>query len=114
MDITDFKTVRFNVLGSGSRLKGEFHLEGPTTLAGEVEGVIHAPAGARLVLERGSRMKGDIHGDEVEIHGVFEGAVSCTGTLALRAGCEFTGKVKAGKLVVYPGASVDMESDAGE
>ena len=110
MDIEDFKTTRFNVLGAQSKIKGEFHLSGPTTVCGEVDGTIHTTA--RLVLDRQSRMQGTIHGHDIEITGYFRGEIFSTGTLSLKAGSEVSGTIKATNLVIYPGALVDMDGVA--
>lgn len=114
MDIQDFKTTRFNVFGAGTKISGELYLEGATTLCGHVEGTLVAAPGTQLTLDRTSRVSGNVHGHDIEIHGRFHGEIHCTGTLSLRAGCHFSGKIQAGKLVIYPGAQVEMEAAAGE
>lgn len=108
MDIQDFKKTRFNVLGVNSKMTGEIHFDGPTTLCGEMQGTIFTTS--RLVLDRNSRMVGTIRGHDVEITGHFEGEIECTGTLALKAGSEVSARIKATNLVVYPGAVVNMDT----
>mgnify|MGYP003390300722 CR=1 FL=1 len=110
MDIEDFKTTRFNIVGANSKISGELHLDGPTTICGSMNGTIHTTS--RLVLDRNSNMLGTIKGHDVEITGRFQGEIQCTGTLSLRAGSEVTGIINAAKLVIYPGATVDMEGSA--
>lgn len=110
MDIEDFKTTRFNVMGANSKIVGELELDGPTTICGQVEGTISTTS--RLVLDRNSRMSGKIQGHDVEITGAFQGEIICTGTLSIRAGSEVSGKIRAAQLVIYPGALVDMEGSA--
>lgn len=110
MDIEDFKSTRFNVIGASSKLVGELHLDGPTTICGSVEGTI--VTSSRLLLDRQSTMFGTIKGHDIEITGRFQGEIQCTGTLSLRAGSEVTGTIHAARLVIYPGAVVDMEGSA--
>jgi cytoskeletal protein CcmA (bactofilin family) len=113
MDISDFKTSRFNIIGGQSRMKGELYLSGPSTLSGEIEGEIHASSDSQLVIEKTARVTGLIRGHDVEIHGHFEGHLEASGTLILRPGSLTQGIVKANKLVIYPGATLDGETAAG-
>lgn len=110
MDIENFKTTLFNIIGASSKITGDLILSGPTTICGEVEGIITTTS--RLVLDRNSRVTGIIHGHDVEVTGFFKGEIVCTGTLSLKAGSEVAGIIKASKLVIYPGAVVDMEGSA--
>lgn len=110
MNIENFKTTLFNIIGASSKITGDLLLSGPTTICGEVEGLISTSS--RLVLDRNSKMIGTINGHDVEITGFFKGEIYCTGTLSLRAGSEVAGTIKANKLVIYPGAVVDMEGSA--
>lgn len=110
MDIQDFKTTRFNVIGAQSKLTGELHFEGPTTICGQVNGTLVSVA--RLVLDRQSDMLGVIRGHDVEISGSFSGEIHCTGTLSIKAGSKVEGKLHAAKLVIYPGAVVDIQGSA--
>ncbi len=110
MDIEDFKTTRFNIIGANSKISGELNLDGPTIICGVMEGTINTTS--RLSLDRNSRMLGTITGHDVEITGQFKCEIHCTGTLSLRAGSEVTGIINAAKLVIYPGAIVDMDGRA--
>lgn len=109
MEIENFKHTLFNVLGKGTRLMGEIQLSGPTTLAGEVNGVVRGTD--KIVIARTARVEGEIHAHDVEIHGFFSGEVHCSGTLSLRAGSEVSGVLKAVNLVIYPGSVVNMEGE---
>ncbi len=113
MDINDFKTSRFNIVGDGSSIKGELHLCGQSSIAGHVEGRILAAEGSRLVIEKTSVIVGEIHGHDVEVHGRFEGELKTLGTLTLKPGCIVSGTIKANRLVVYPGAVLNSETTAG-
>ena len=60
------------------------------------------------------KVKGEVHAHDLEVHGQLDGTVHCTGTLSLRPGCQFKGVLRAGKLVIYPGAVVDMDAETAE
>lgn len=113
MDIEDFKTTRFSVLGAGTKLVGELHFSGRTAISGEVEGHLVALPGAQLILEKTAHVRGSITGHDVEIHGTFDGTLRATGTLSLKPNCQVSGEVVAGHLVIYPGAQLNSECAAG-
>lgn len=113
MDIQDFKTARFNVVGFGSKLKGEMQLMGRSSLSGEFEGVIIAHEGADLIIEKTAKVEGNIKAFNVEIHGQFMGSIEAEGTLSIRPGSQVTGQLRAQRLVIYPGAHVNSETAAG-
>ncbi len=113
MDIQDFKTARFNVVGFGSKVKGEMHLNGRSSLSGEFEGDIIALEGADLIIEKTANVQGSIKAHNVEIHGHFQGSIEASGTLSIRPGSQVTGQLRAQRLVIYPGAHVNSETAAG-
>ncbi len=113
MDITDFKTARFNIVGDGTKLKGEVHLAGRSSISGEIEGQLYAAEGSQLILEKTSRVAGVLKGHDIEIHGHFQGELHASGTLTLRPGSDTSGMIHAAKIVVYPGALLNSETSAG-
>jgi cytoskeletal protein CcmA (bactofilin family) len=113
MDIEDFKTTRFNILGHGTRIKGELHFFGRSSVSGEIEGELVALEGSYLILEKTANVKGEISAFDVEIHGIFEGTITARGTLSLKPGSTVSGKIKATHLVVYPGAQLNSECESG-
>lgn len=113
MDIEDFKTTRFSVLGAGTKLVGELHFSGRTAISGEIEGHLIALPGAQLIIEKTAHVRGSITGVDVEVHGTVEGKIVATGTLSLKPNCHVSGELTAGNLVIYPGAQLDSECTAG-
>lgn len=113
MDIEDFKAARFNIVGVGSRLKGELFLTGRSSVSGEIQGHLKASEGSHIILEKTSRVEGSIDAHDVEIHGYFKGDLQASGTLSLRPGSSVQGQIKAARLVVYPGAQLNTETEAG-
>lgn len=113
MDIQDFKTTRFNIVGLGTKLTGELHLSGMSSISGEVRGDVFGEADALIVVERTGSVTGSLTATQVEIQGHFEGKLRVSGTLTIKAGSRVRGEISAGQLVIYPGASVDSECNAG-
>jgi len=113
MDIEDFKTTRFNVLGQGTRIKGEFHFSGRSSVSGEIEGQLIALEGSYLIIEKTAHVRGDIQAFDVEVHGIFDGKINARGTLSLKPGSVVSGQIKAANLVIYPGAQLNSECESG-
>ena len=105
----DFKDFRYNVLGSDSKIVGSLILCGDAIVTSVIEGSIEVQGEGRLVLERGSYVKGKIIAKELEIFGTVEGEIYCSGTISVRSSARLSGTLKSGKLVIYPGAIVDMD-----
>lgn len=105
----DFRDFRYNVLGAESTITGEIILSGDAIITSRIEGSIEMRGNGKLVLERGSFVKGKIKAQELEVFGVIEGDVECTGTMSVRSSARLSGSLKSGKLVIYPGAVVEMD-----
>lgn len=105
----DFRDFRYNVLGAESTINGEIVLSGDAIITSRIEGSIEMKGAGRLVLERGSFVKGRIKAQDLEVFGVIEGDVECTGTISVRSSAKLSGTLKSGKLVIYPGAIVEMD-----
>ncbi len=108
MDDQDFRQFNYNVLGVQSKINGDLILQGDTILNSTVEGTIEVLNSGKLVLERGSFVKGKIRAIDLDIFGTVEGDIECSGLLSIRSSAIVQGQIKAGRLVIYPGAVVEM------
>jgi cytoskeletal protein CcmA (bactofilin family) len=79
-----------------------------------VEGSIIVEAAGKLVLERGSFVKGKIKAIDLDIFGTVEGDIECSGLLSIRSSAQVQGSIKSGRLVIYPGAIVEMTAGPQE
>ena len=109
----DFKDFHYNILGSQSTLRGEIKLSGDTILKSFIEGNIEVSGHGKLVLERGSRVKGNIKAIDLEIFGDVDGEIHCSGVVSIRSSAHVQGRIKSNKLVIYPGAIVELEAHSG-
>ncbi len=109
----DFREFEYNVLGAGSRIQGDLYLSGDAIINSTVEGSVELREG-KLVLERGSRVKGKITATCVEIFGTVEGDIECSGLVSIRSSAHVQGTIKSGRLVIYPGAVVEMNVSTQE
>lgn len=105
----DFREFNYNVLGSRSRVTGDVVLTGDAIITSEVFGSIEVLEQGKLVLERGSFVKGRIKAIDLEIFGTVEGDIECAGLVSVRSSARITGTLKSARLVVYPGAIIETD-----
>ena len=110
----DFRQFNYNVLGTNSRVKGDLTLSGDAIITSTIEGSIEVLDQGKLVLERGSFVKGKIKAIDLEIFGKVEGDIECSGLVSIRSSAEVTGSIKSSRLVIYPGAIVEMKASSQE
>jgi cytoskeletal protein CcmA (bactofilin family) len=110
----DFRNFNYNVLGSSSSLKGDLVLSGDAIITSRIEGSIEMKGEGKLVLERGSYVKGKIKAIDLEIFGEVEGDIECLGLVSIRSSAHVTGTIKSNRLVIYPGAIVETHADSQE
>lgn len=108
----DFKDFNYNVLGAHSKIKGDLVLSGDAIVNSHVEGSIEVNGMGKLILERGSFIKGLIKANDLEIFGTVEGEIQCTGLVSIRSSAQVQGLIKSGRLVIYPGAIVEMNASS--
>lgn len=114
MNDQDFKNYNYNILGANSKIVGDLTLSGDTILNSQLEGNIFVKNSGKLVLERGSSIKGKIEAIDLEIFGTVEGEINCSGLVSIRSSAKVQGQIKAGRLVIYPGADVEMNASTEE
>jgi len=108
----DFRSLNYNILGAQSSFKGDIYLKGDSILSSHFEGTIEVKESGKLTLERGSNVKGTIKAIDLEIFGEFIGDIDCTGIVSIRSNAKVSGTIKSAKLVIYPGAIVDMTANS--
>lgn len=109
----DFKDFHYNVLGAKSKIQGDLVLCGDAIVNSYIEGSIEVEEG-KLVLERGSFVKGKIKAIDLDIFGQVEGDIDCAGLVSIRSSATVSGSIKSGRLVIYPGAIVEMNATPNE
>jgi cytoskeletal protein CcmA (bactofilin family) len=108
----DFKRFNYNVLGENSSITGDLVLNGDTILNSTVNGTIEVRGEGKLILERGSSVKGKIMAVDLDIFGQVDGEIHCTGLVSIRSSAQVSGIIKSSRLVIYPGAIVEMEASS--
>ena len=110
----DFRQFQYNILGAKSKLTGDIILSGDSIITSFIEGSVEVIDSGKLVLERGSFIKGKIKAVDLEIFGQVEGDIECSGLVSIRSSAQVTGSIKSSRLVIYPGAIVEMTASSQE
>ena len=110
----DFRQFHYNILGVKSQVIGDLILSGDAIITASITGSVIVQDSGKLVLERGSFIKGKIKAIDLEIFGQVEGDIECSGLVSIRSSAQVTGSIKSGRLVIYPGAIVEMTADSQE
>ena len=114
MNDQDFKKFNYNVLGAKSFINGTLIISGDSIINSHIDGNLEVRDSGKLVLERGSFIKGKITAIDLEIFGQVDGEIECTGLVSIRSSARVSGSVKSSKLVIYPGAIVEMSANSQE
>lgn len=114
MNDKDFRDFHYNVLGANSSFNGNIIFSGDSIVNSSIEGSIEVKDQGKLILERGSFVKGKIKAQDIEIFGTVEGEIECTGLVSIRSSAHVQGQIKSGRLVIYPGAVVEMTASSLE
>ncbi len=114
IDDQDFRKFHYNILGVKSQVIGDLILSGDAIITSSVEGSIEVRDHGKLILERGSFIKGKIKAIDLEIFGQVEGEIECSGLVSVRSSANVVGTIKSARLVIYPGAIVEMTADSQE
>ncbi|MCK5074162.1 MAG: polymer-forming cytoskeletal protein [Bacteriovoracaceae bacterium] len=113
-DYINIKEQDFSFWGQGSKIKGEFHLKGPTLLGSIVEGELVMTDNAPLCVEREGSFKGTVKCHDIEIYGSFEGILQATGRATIYPSATLLGTIRAHDLIVHPGATLNIEGHTSD
>ncbi|MDQ6918742.1 MAG: polymer-forming cytoskeletal protein [Candidatus Dormibacteraeota bacterium] len=98
-------------LGPRDKLIGSLTFDGDLTVAGKVEGEVHATGD--IAVENGSSVKAVVEGNNVTVQGTIHGNVSARGRLSLSGSGSLHGDVRVSKLTVEDGATLNGNVQMG-
>lgn len=107
--LLEIKKQNLTLLGSGARLQGEFYFSGLVRVCAQMEGILHLDSEGKLIIEREGSFQGTILAHEVDIFGEFQGQLSASGRVILRPSSKVSGKIDSKSMVIYPGATLNIE-----
>jgi cytoskeletal protein CcmA (bactofilin family) len=98
-------------LGPRDKLIGSLTFDGDFTVAGKLEGELHATGD--VAVENGSTVKATIEGNNINVQGTVHGNVSARGRLSLSGSGSLHGDVRVSKLTVEDGATLNGNVQMG-
>ena len=98
-------------LGPRDKLIGSLTFDGDLTVAGKLEGELHATGD--VAVENGSTVKATIDGNNISVQGTVHGNVSARGRLSLSGSGSLHGDVRVSKLTVEDGATLNGNVQMG-
>lgn len=109
MNELDFKKLNFSVIGRGCQVEGDLKFTGDTLITCKIKGTVTVIDTAKLTLERGSSIEGDVYCHDIEVFGSLQGSIKSSGKLTVRSSAEISGNIQAKEICIYPGAVVNIE-----
>ncbi len=109
-----FEEQRFNHFGQGTDIKGELRLSGIIKVSGKIEGNLYIDDNSEFTLDWSGIVEGNIYCYDCAIYGTFHGQIFSKGKVIIHPSAKVSGSIDAKKLVIYPGATVNMEGHTQE
>ena len=102
------------IIGEKAKFKGELNSAGSVSILGEFEGKIDCRG--EVIISRGSKVTGDVHGGSVLVSGKVNGNISAAHNLEITKDGRVHGDLVGGKIIIEEGSSyrgkVNVESSA--
>ena len=95
-----------NLIAQGTKITGDFISEGDFRIDGTIEGNVKTTG--KIVVGKSGFIKGTLQGTDAYFEGKFDGKLTLSGILTLKATAHIEGEVIVGKLAVEPGASFNV------
>lgn len=105
----NIKNLEFTLVGKECQMKGDFEFNGHTRIAGKLEGKVNLADSAILSIEPTGSIEGEIHCQNLEIYGHFDGSIHSSGKVTIYPPAKVYGSLKSKNLEVYPGALLNLE-----
>jgi len=101
-----------NMIGPGTKIKGDIETNGDIKIDGSIEGNIISKG--RVLIGQNGLVTGDVKCINCDIYGTFEGKITVSELLSLKASSKLNGDVKTSKLSIEPGAIFTGTCDMGD
>ena len=107
--VLEIQEQDYTFIGKGSNFSGILQFNGPTRLAGHIEGELTMRGDFSLVIEREGTFKGTLKCHRIEIYGSFQGSLQSLDAVIVYPSGKVTGDIIAENLVIHPGALINIE-----
>ncbi|WP_340111748.1 bactofilin family protein [Maribellus mangrovi] len=98
----DDASQHINILGNGTKVKGDIISNGDIRIDGEMVGNLATKG--KLVVGNSGKIQGEVQASSIEVSGFINGKVTAAELLNMKATAKIEGDIVAGKLAVEPGA----------
>lgn len=98
----DEASQQINILGEGTKIKGDIIASGDIRIDGEMVGNLATKG--KLVVGNNGKIDGQVHAANIEVAGLIKGKVTASELLNMKSSAKIEGDIVAGKLAVEPGA----------
>lgn len=98
----DEASQQINILGEGTKIKGDIISNGDIRIDGEMVGNLATKG--KLVVGTNGKIDGKVQAANIEVSGFIKGKVSAKELLNMKTTARIEGDILAGKLAVEPGA----------
>lgn len=102
---------RPNVIGPGTKIKGDIETNGDIRIDGKIEGNILSQG--TVVIGQKGEVKGEVKCNNCDVFGQFDGKIQIAELLSLKESSKLSGDIKTGKLSIEPGAKFTGTCDMG-
>ncbi len=97
------KSTSRNVIGKGTKIKGDFISEGDFRIDGVLEGTLKT--NGRVIIGQAGFIDGKVECSNADVEGKFSGEFNVSNTLTAKSTANITGNVNVGQISTEPGAS---------
>ncbi|WP_430812726.1 MULTISPECIES: bactofilin family protein [unclassified Carboxylicivirga] len=91
-----------NMIGPGTKIKGDIETNGDIKIDGSIDGNIISKG--KVLVGQNGIVTGEVKCTNCDIYGSFDGKLTVTELLSLKASSKLHGDVKTSKLSIEPGA----------
>ncbi|HPF52438.1 MAG TPA: polymer-forming cytoskeletal protein [Draconibacterium sp.] len=98
----DEASQQINILGEGTKIKGDIISNGDIRIDGEMIGNLATKG--KLVVGTNGKIDGQVQAANIEVAGFIKGKVTAKELLNMKTSAKIEGDILAGKLAVEPGA----------
>ena len=98
----DEASQQINILGEGTKIKGDIISSGDIRIDGEMVGNLATKG--KLVVGNNGKIDGQVQAANIEVAGFINGKVTAKELLNMKSSAKIEGDIVAGKLAVEPGA----------